>query len=271
MAEKPSEENINIIVPIKQVPEMEKVEFDKEEGRVDRSSADTEPNPFDLNALEAAVNIKEKHGAYITAVSMGPPQAKSTLRKAMARGADNAILLAGKEFAGSDTLATSYTIAKAVEKIEDFDFIFCGEKTVDGDTGQVGPEIAKHLDIPHVCYCNDIKEVEKEKLLVESELGRKEYLIEIKSPGLITVTKNINEPRYLSRRMEARAKKLDVEVWDCDDLKDFADVERFGLDGSPTWVNKITVPTQETRKREIFKGDPEEATEKLINELEDLL
>lgn len=271
MSEDNSESGLNIVAPIKQVPEMDNVEFDKEEGRVDRGSAGTETNPFDLNALEAAITIKEDIEATITAVSMGPPQAKSALRDAMARGADKGILLTDKKFAGSDTLATSYTIAKAIEKIGNFDFIFCGEKTVDGDTGQVGPEIAEHLGIPHVCYCNEIKEYGKEKILVKSEIGRKEYSIEIKSPGLITVTKDINEPRYLSRRMKRRAKSLDVEVWDIDDLKDTGDMEKFGFKGSSTLVNKITVPTQETRKREIFKGDPEESVEKLVGELEDYL
>ncbi len=143
---------MRIIVPIKQVPDMNQVRFEVDRGRVDRSSAGVEINPFDLNALEAAVQIKEDMGGTVTAISMGPHQAESSLRDALARGADDAVLLENRKFAGADTLATSYTIACAIRKLGAFDLILCGEKTVDGDTGQVGPEIAEHLNIPHIAY-----------------------------------------------------------------------------------------------------------------------
>ena len=143
---------MRIVVPIKQVPDMTEVKFDVEKGRVDRSSAGAEINPFDMNALETAVQVKEKLGGTISAVSMGPPQAEAALRDALSRGVDEAVLLVDKAFAGADTLATSYTLAVAIKKMGEFDLIVCGEKTVDGDTGQVGPEIAEHLDIPHVAY-----------------------------------------------------------------------------------------------------------------------
>ena len=134
---------ISIVVPIKQVPDMERVKFDKEKGTVDRSSAPGEINPFDLNALEAAVQIKEKLGATVTTVSMGPPQAEAALRDALSRGADRGILLVDKAFAGADTWATSYTLASAIQRLGQTDLIVCGEKTVDGDTAQVGPAVAE--------------------------------------------------------------------------------------------------------------------------------
>ena len=164
-------EDFHLVVLIKPSPDIEKVRFDTVRGVVDRSSAPLEINPFDLNALEAAVQIKEKLGGEITAISMAPPMAEPVLKDAIARGADRAILLTDKRFAGADTLATSYTLASAIKKLGKFDLIICGEKTVDGDTAQVGPEVAEHLGIPHVAYVSRIKEISRERLLVVSRYG----------------------------------------------------------------------------------------------------
>jgi electron transfer flavoprotein beta subunit len=250
---------LNLIVLVKQVPDIEKVKFDAEKGRIDRSSATAETNPFDLNALEAAAQIKEKLGGKITAVSMGPLQAKSMLRDALARGADRAVLLTDKKFGGADTLATSYTLACAIKKIGHFDLIVCGEKTVDGDTGQVGPELAEHLDIPQATYVFEVKEVSNEKIMVLSDVEGEYYLIELRFPALITVTKDVNHPRLPSLRDKLKARRAEIETWSADDLAEVADASRFGISGSPTNVSKITFPCEEVRMGKIFRDAPEKA------------
>ena len=259
--------NLKIVVLVKQVPDIEKVKFDAEKRKIDRTSASAETNPFDLNALEAAFQIKEKLGGEITAITMGPSQAESTLRDALARGADRVILLRDRKFAGADTLATSYTLASAIKKIGHFDLIICGEKTVDGDTGQVGPEVAEHLSIPHVAYVFGIKRLSKEKITVESDVEGDYYLVELRFPALITVTKDINQPRLPSLREKLEARKQEIETWNADDLTDVADVSRFGVSGSPTMVARITFPSEKGRKGKIFMEEAEEAVKKLVETL----
>ncbi|MFH1032857.1 MAG: electron transfer flavoprotein subunit beta/FixA family protein [Chloroflexota bacterium] len=255
---------MRIIVPIKQVPDMSQVKFDMEKGKVDRSSAGAEINPFDLTALEAAVQIKEKLPSTVTAISMGPPSAEAALRDALSRGAGEAILLVDKAFAGSDTLATSYTLAAAIKKLGQFDLIICGEKTVDGDTGQVGPEIAEHLNIPHVSYVSKIEDI-GEKITVSCEMDGIRYTVESDFPLLITVTKDINVPRLPAFSEKMRARKAKIEVWTTADLASVADQSRFGAHSSPTCVHRVTVPTEEGRRGEIFRGIVEEAVVKITN------
>ena len=257
-----------IIVPIKQVPDMSQVKFDAEKGRVDRSSAGAEINPFDLNALEAAVQMKDKLGGMVTTISMGPPSAESALRDALSRGADEAVLLVDSAFAGADTLATSYALAAAIKKLGESDLIICGEKTVDGDTGQVGPEIAEHLGIPHVAYVSEIKEM-GEKMVLVCEMEDNRYLIESGFPLLITVTKDINVPRLPSLRNTLKARRAKIEIWTADDLTPNVDRRIFGLQGSPTRVHKVTVPTEKGRKGEIFKGTVNEAVKRIADAFEE--
>lgn len=245
--------DFHAIVLIKHVPDIEKVKFDVETGRIDRSSAPGGINPFDLNAIETAVQLKEKLGGIVTALSMGPPQAESSLRDAIARGVDRAILLSDHRFAGADTLATSYTLASAIRKIGRYDLIVCGEKTVDGDTGQVGPEVAEHLGIPHVAYVCEIRESYGDRLIVVSDMGDK-FLVEVRFPALITVTKDVNTPRLPSLRDILKARRSKVEVWDADSLSGFIDMSRIGLLGSRTQVFKIVIPSEERRRGIILKG-----------------
>jgi len=261
---------LNIIVLIKQVPDIEKVRFDFKTGRLDRSSAGAVINPFDLNALEAAVQIKEKIGATVTAISMGPKTAEASLRDAIARGADRGILLTDLRFAGADTLATSYTLASAIKKIGFFDLVICGEKTIDGDTAQVGPEVAEFLEIPHVAYVEEIREVNKERILVKSKMGKNYYLIALNFPGLITVTKDANTPRLPTLRDKIRSRKVEILVWNADSLLDVAEIDRFGISGSPTTVAKVYAPHTEKRKGLIFEGDVEDAVRKIVNVLKEL-
>ncbi len=251
---------------MKYVPDIEKVKFDTKTGRIDRSSAPGETNPFDLNALETAVQIKEKLGGTITVISMGPPQAEFCLRDALSRGADRAILLSDVKFAGADTLATSYTLACAIKKIGYFDLIICGEKTVDGDTGQVGPELAEHLGIPHVAYVSELREVSKDKIFVVCDMEDAYYLVEVRLPALITVTKDINTPRLPSLKAKLRARKAEIEIWSAEDLSGIGDVSRFGISGSPTSVYKVAFPEIGKKGCKILKG--ESAVEEIIGVLE---
>ena len=256
-------DQLNIIVLLKQVPDIEKVKFDFKTGRIDRSSAEAVINPFDLNALEAAVEIKEEVGARITVISMGPKTAEASLRDAIARGADEAILLTDKRFAGADTLATSYTLACAIRKVGSYDLVICGEKTIDGDTAQVGPEVAEFLGVPHVAYVEEIREVKRDRILVKSKMGRNYYIIELRFPGLITVTKDVNTPRLPSLKDKIRSRKAEITVWNADSLSDMADERYFGAAGSPTNVAKVYVPKAERRKGKIFRGDLERAAKEI--------
>jgi len=255
---------LRIVVPIKQVPDMSQVKFEKDKGVVDRSSADAEINPFDLYALEAAVQIKDKLGGIVTAISMGPRRAESALRDALARGADSAVLLEDKAFAGADTLATSYALASAIKKRGEFDLIICGEKTVDGDTGQVGPELAEHLGIPHVAYVSRLEEVGK-KLVVVCDMEGESYTVESGFPVLITVTKDINTPRLPTFRDKVNARRAKVEIWGAEELSSFADTSKFGVRGSPTRVYKVMIPSEEGRKGKILRNTADETIDEIID------
>ncbi len=262
--------DLELVVLLKQVPDIDEVKFDKEEGRIDRSSAETITNPFDLNALEEAVRIKEEVGGKITVLSMGPPQTESTIRDGLARGADEGILLTDPQFGGADTWATSYTLACGIKKLDGFDLILCGEKTIDGDTGQVGAEVAEVLDVPHVAYVDEVLECGEDGLKVSSEAWDCTYVRRLEFPGLITVTKDLNEPSLPSLNDKMSAKKAEIEEWDADDLADVADEKHFGFQGSPTSVDEIEVPEKEVRECEKFSCEPDEAAEKIFSLLKEM-
>jgi electron transfer flavoprotein beta subunit len=255
----------NIVVLIKQVPDMDQVKFDYEQGRIIRGSVPSEANPFDLNALETALTYKENVGGEVIALSMGPPQTESTLRDTLARGADRAILLSDRGFAGADTLATSIALGEAVRKIREFDLIICGEKTIDGDTGQVGPEVAEFLDLPHVSYVSAIRESSEKELVVETEAWGRPFLKRMRLPGLITVTKDINEPRLASFKDKMRARKADVEIWGIEDIS--VDPNTVGIKGSPTSLKKMWVPPPQKRDAVIMRGNPADAVKQLLRQL----
>ena len=248
---------------MKPAPDVEKVRFDVRRGIVDRSSAKLEINPFDLHAIEAAVRIKESVGGIVTVISMAPPHAEPALRDALARGADRAILLSDRRFAGSDTLATSYTLASAIKKLGEFDLIICGEKSVDGDTGQVGPEVAEFLGIPHVSYVTEIKEVGSESVTVVSDFGVAYYSVRAELPALLSVTKEVNVPRKPKFKDLMKARKAEIEVWSADDLKNVLDLNRLGLEGSATRVVKAYYALEKGREGIKVKGD--EGIRKIID------
>jgi electron transfer flavoprotein beta subunit len=243
---------------------MDQVKFWTDKGVVDHSSAGAEINPFDLYALEAARQIKSRRESIVTAISMGPRKAESALRDALARGADEAILLTDKTFAGADTLATSYTLASAINKLGEFDLIICGEKTVDGDTGQVGPELAEHLNIPHVAYVSSIVE-SGEKLVVVCDMEDESYTIESGFPVLITVTKDVGTPVLPGFRDRVKVRKASVEIWDAGNLTGVADTARFGAGGSPTRVHRVTVPSDETRKGKVFRNLTDDSIGEIVD------
>lgn len=245
---------MHIIVPIKPVPDIARVKFDVEKGVIDRSSSELEINPLDLHALEAGVRIKENLGGSVTVIAMAPPHGDRALREAIARGADRAILLTDRRFAGADTLATSYTLAAAIRKLGDYDLIICGEKSIDGDTGQVGPEIAELLNIPHAAYVVKVKSVNDKSIIVVSDLGDVYCEVKLRLPALITVTKDLNTPRQPKLKDVLMARKARIEIWNASSLADVAEIKSFGLKGSRTRVMKVEFPQEIERKGIVFQG-----------------
>lgn len=255
---------MNIIVCIKQVPDTTDVKINPETNTLMREGIESIINPFDMYAIEEGLRLKEKHGGTVSVVSMGPPQAASALREAISLGVDDAFLVSDRAFAGSDTWATSYTIAEAIKKIGEYDLILCGKQAIDGDTAQVGPGIATHLDIPQVTFVQKIQDVNDTAMVVERMMEEGFDIVEVSLPCLFTVVKGINEPRLPSLRGKMRAKKAEIKTITNSDLQ--LETADLGLDGSPTVVNKIfTPPVREGGK--IFDGDLTEA----VNEIVDLL
>jgi len=258
---------MNIIVTMKQVPDTQEVKIDPETGTLVREGAPTIINPEDKNALEEALRIKAQlPDAGITALSMGPPQAASILREALAMGADKAILVSDRGFAGSDTLATSYILAGAIRKIKDYDLILCGRQAIDGDTAQVGPQIAECLNIPQVTYAQKI-EVNKDLVTVQSNFTRIMRTVMVAPPALITVTGSINKPRYKTLKGIWRAyDDMEVLHWSQDDLQ--LNPMRIGLNGSPTWVRNIAAP-EYSRSGMVKEGDAAELADAMFEFLTD--
>ena len=255
---------MRIVVCIKQVPDTTEVEIDPERGTLVREGVPAVINPFDLYAIEEALRLRERYGGEILALSMGPPQAQSALRDAIALGCDAGILLSDRVFAGADTLATSYTLSQAISKIGSYDLIICGLKTTDGDTGQVGPGLAEELGIPHSSYVRKIVEFTGSELTVERTLDEISQTVVLPVPCLITVTKEINEPRLPSFKGKMAARKAEIPVWTSQDLD--GEKDRFGADGSPTKVVEVFQPTSD-KKPEIIEGDSATQATRLLEKL----
>ncbi len=258
---------MKIIVCVKQVPATTEVEIDSERGTLIREGVESTINPFDLYAVEEAVRLKERYGGEITAISMGPPQAESSLREALAMGCDRAVLLTDKVFAGADTLATAYTLACGIRKIGTYDIIICGLKTTDGDTGQVGPGLAEELGIPHVSYVRRIHLFMDGQIVLERTLDDVYEKVRVHMPCLITVTKEINEPRLPSLKRKLWARKAQIKILRAEDLGGEAD--RFGLNGSPTRVVKVFNPPPRLGGR-LIKGEPDMLADEILKKLVEL-
>jgi len=257
---------MNIIVCIKQVPETTEVRINPETNTLIREGVKSIINPFDMYAIEEAVQLKEKFGGKATVITMGPPQADAALREAISFGFDDGILVCDRAFAGSDTWATSYTLAGAIKKLGAFDLIICGKQASDGDTAQVGPGISAHLDIPQVTYVKKVEEVKEKSMRVERMMEEGFEIIETPLPALITVVKEINEPRIPSLKGMMRAKSAKITTWTQKELN--LDSANIGLCGSPTQVVKIFTPPHRTGGQ-ILTGEVAEIADKLVGLIKD--
>jgi electron transfer flavoprotein beta subunit len=253
---------VKIVVCVKQVPDSTEVKINPETNTLIREGVASILNPFDMYAVEEAIRIKEKLGGTVTVLSMGPPQVAEQLRETIGMGVDDAVLLSDRAFAGSDTLATSYALSKGIEKIGDVQLILCGKQAIDGDTAQVGPEIAEKLGIPHITYVKKINEISENEMIAERMNEDGFERIKLPLPALITVVKEINEPRMPSLKGMMRAKKAVIPSWSAADIG--AEPAKSGLNGSPTWVKTIFVPDMKCQG-EIFQGTPEEQVKSLVD------
>jgi len=258
---------MNIVVCIKQVPNSGDVKIDPETKTLIREGVESIINPFDCYAIEEGVRIKEKLGGTVTAISMGPPQAESALREAVSLGADKAILITDRAFAGSDTLATSYALSEAIKKLGEVDLIICGKQAIDGDTAQVGPGIAVHLNMPQITYVRKIESIEEGKIRAERMTEEGYDIIESQLPVMLTVVKEINEPRIASLKGKMSAKKAEIPTWTAEFIG--ADTDQLGLDGSPTMVAEVFAPPSREGGRKL-EGEPEDMAAELIGELKEL-
>lgn len=255
---------MNIIVCIKQVPDTTEVKLDPITNTLIRDGVPSIINPDDKAGIEAALRLKEQTGGTVTIVSMGPPQADIAIREALAMGADRGILLSDRAFGGADTWATSSTIAAALKKLS-FDIIITGRQAIDGDTAQVGPQIAEHLGIPQISYVEDIT-LKNEKLIVKRKFEDRVHVLEACPPILITALSELNEPRYMSIGGIFKAYQQEVEVWGLKEIEDYVDIANLGLKGSPTKVKK-SFTKQAKGKGEIYETDTDEAVKIIVDKL----
>jgi len=259
---------MHIVVCIKQVPDTANVKIDPKTNTLIREGVVSIINPFDMYAIEESLRLKERLGGKVTALTMGPPQAESALREAISMGVDQGILVSDRAFAGSDTWATSYTLSAALRKIGDFSVVVCGKQASDGDTAQVGPGLATHLNLPQITYVRKIEEISDKRIVAERMLENGYEVLEAPLPCLITVVKEINEPRLPSLKGKMAAKKAQIVLWKAADLA--ADAAKLGLNGSPTKVVRIFTP----KPREgglILTGEPQETVPVLVEKIKDII
>lgn len=225
---------MKIVVCVKQVPDTNEVRIDPITGTLIREGVPSIINPDDKNALEEALRLKDETGAHVTVLTMGPPQAESALREALAMGADEAVLLTDRAFGGADTWATSLTLAKALNKLE-YDIVFAGRQAIDGDTAQVGPEMAEHLNIPQITYVERV-DIEGNELKVRRALEDGYETLKVKMPCLLTAIKELNNPRYMNMGSIFTCFGKEIRKMGADDLD--VDKSELGLSGSPTRVRQ---------------------------------
>jgi len=257
---------VKIVVGIKQVPDTTNVKINPETNTLIREGVESIINPFDMYAIEEALRIREKHGGTVTVISMGPPQVETSLKEAISLGVDDVLLISDRAFAGADTLATSYTLAAAIKKMGGADIILMGKQAIDGDTGQVGPGVAEHMNMVHVTDIRKIEEIDTENktIIVERLLEDGYVRLRTSLPLLITVVKEINEPRLPSLKGKMKARKAEIPTLTAKDLE--IDLERIGLNGSPTQVMKIFSPPKPSGGM-IFNGEVSESVSALLKEL----
>ncbi len=254
---------MKIIVPVKQVPEVSEVRMNEETGTLIRDGVPSILNPFDELAVEAAIQLKEAHGGEVTIITMGPPQAKDALLKALAMGGDKAVHLTDRAFAGADTWATAFTLAEQIRKME-YDLIICGKQAIDGDTAQVGPEIAELLRLPQICYVRKIEISEDGKhVIAHRETDEGYEVVKARLPVLLTATKGLNEPRLPNIMGIMKAKQKPYEEINAETLG--TDLNLIGLKGSPTQVRKVFPPEKKKGGTVVEAGDdPAAAVKQLV-------
>ncbi len=256
---------MNIVVCIKQVPDTTEVRLDPKTGTLIREGVPSIINPDDKAGLEAALRIKEKNGSHVAVLSMGPPQADEALKEALAMGADEAILLSDRAFGGADTWATSTTIAAAIKNLK-YDLIITGRQAIDGDTAQVGPQIAEHLGLPNISYAEDLK-IEGDYVIVKRQYEDRYHTIKAKMPILITALSELNQPRYMTPGgiFDAYREKK-VTAWGLKDIT--VDTSNIGLKGSPTKVKKSFTKGAKTAGK-VFNLEPQESAELIVEKMEE--
>jgi electron transfer flavoprotein beta subunit len=252
---------MKIIVCVKQVPDAKDVRLDPKTNTLAREGVESIMNPYDRHALEEAVAIKEQQGGTVTVLTMGPPQAEAVLREAIACGADEGVLVSDRAFAGADTWATSYTLAKAVQTLGNFDLILCGKQAIDGDTAQVGPGLACRLQVPFATCIQKTRAVSAENIEVERMMDDGFDVLRLPLPALMTVVKDINEPRVASLKGKMKAKKAEICRYSAEDIG--ADPQCIGLAGSPTQVVRVFSP-EPRGDRQIFSGSVDEQVDQLV-------
>jgi len=253
--------DMKILVCIKQVPDAKDVRLDPKTNTLAREGVESIMNPYDRHALEEAVAIKEKQGGVVTVITMGPPQAEAVLREAIACGADEGVLISDRAFAGADTWATSYTLAQAVQTLGGFDLILCGKQAIDGDTAQVGPGLACRLRLPFAACIQKTRKVTAEAIEVERMMDDGFDVLRLPLPALMTVVKDINEPRVASLKGKMKAKKAAIHQFSAADIG--ADPQCIGLAGSPTQVVRVFSP-EPRGDRKIFSGSVAEQVDQLV-------
>jgi len=251
---------MKIVACIKQVPGTTKVEIDEETGVLKRSGAEAKLNPYDLYTIEAAVRLAKEHGGDVTAITMGPPQANAALREALSMGADKSVLLSDKAFAGADVLATAYALSQSITQLGDFDVILCGKQTTDGDTAQVGAELAELLNIPHIANVSAILDIDDSHATVEADMGNHIYTARLTLPCLLTLEKGIYTPRLPSYKRMLLTKDDEIPVITLKGLAD-TDEAHFGLSGSPTQVERVFPPEASAEQQRISGTSDEIADE----------
>ncbi len=258
---------MKILVCIKQVPGTNKVEVDSVTGVLKRNGVDSKMNPYDLYALEAALRLKQEHeGSTVDVISMGPPQAKAVIYEAFSMGADNGALISDRKFGGADVLATSYTLSQGIKAMGKYDLILCGLQTTDGDTAQVGPEVSELLGIPGLCCVKEIVSADEEAIRVNLELPDAIEKVKVSFPCLITVQKDINEPRLPSYLKKKATQDKEIKVYSFADMDD-QDESHYGLSGSPTQVRRIFPPVSD-KVQEDWQGTGTELAQRLYAQLQ---
>jgi len=255
---------VKIIVCIKQVPDTTNVRINPETNTLIREGVESIINPFDMYAIEEAIRLKEQHGGTVTVLSMGPPQVESALREAISLGADDAVLMSDRAFAGADTLATAYTLSAGITCLDGADLIFMGKQAIDGDTGQVGPGVAENLGLPHITDVRKINKIEDGYIYVERLLEEGCLKLRTKLPAILPVVKEINEPRLPSLKGKMKAKGVQIKMLAAKDID--VDPDRLGLSGSPTQVIRIFTPPKPTGGQ-VFQGEAKETVAALFAEL----